>query len=228
MNVFFVKRENSTWHCQYRTTPLHVSVFAGATAANTIESSTVMEDDGSVVVNVSGDVRMVRSGKFVPSLFMQLSTTLILSETIKEQLKKLGAKVFTPVVFEKLVDIDMPPIGDDTWFQSVTYPPGPEPDFELFTRPDVPDFHKKIEDYYVLECPTIYGIRKKLPDIRRVTANFGSFRCEERERVLVSKRLLQDHPVIWDSSFVFREDAFAVIAPYLDLDYFSIARAQID
>jgi len=40
--------------------------------------------------------------------------------------------------------------------------------------------------------------------------------------------MLKEYPIIQMPQFLFRDDAFAKLAPFLDLDYYAIAVLSID
>lgn len=54
----------------------------------------------------------MRSGRFVPDVFGSSFTLLVVSPKVREALSSLPNIGFNEVVFEQLVDLPMPRLGD--------------------------------------------------------------------------------------------------------------------
>ncbi|QDU36027.1 hypothetical protein Mal4_03100 [Maioricimonas rarisocia] len=226
MKVLVVRRTIATWKARYRTCPLHNSVFHGRECNGDLTKSTGIDESGDVTFSMSGTCHVVRSGRFCPDVFCP-GIWMIVADSIRERLDQLGRITFSRVIFDKLVDVELPALGDASWFERTTYPTEPEPDLEWIDLPDVPSFHEAIGDYFVVGGPVVERIRNQLSDIQEVTCDFGSFPRKPKESTVMSKQLLEEFPITWNGCYFFREDAFEVIAPHLDLDYFSVACVTI-
>lgn len=176
-----------------------------------------------------------RSGRFVPPVFGDAIYDVIVSEAVRQRLAKLANVEFNPVVFERLVDVPMPALGDFTWADQERDHSAPDyetrqlnPDYEFTALPDVPEFHRSIGKYYSLVVPALYEVEDHYSDIMEVMPDWGSYHdAREPEPVKLSEKLLSQSPIILSDTFAFREDAFALIAPYLDLDYYAIAVVHV-
>jgi len=80
---------------------------------------------------------------------------LVVSERLRQQCATLKGIRFRPVVFDRLVDVAMPPLGD----------PGPDPGSvyslvdEWFEQlPDVKEFHDTIGRFYHVLVPDCYEL----------------------------------------------------------------------
>ena len=56
-----------------------------------------------------------------------------------------------------------------------------------------------------------------------VTITGTSANLKEFRKVPVSQKMLEKYPIVQTPHFLFREEAFAAIAPFLNLDYYRIA-----
>ena len=57
-------------------------------------------------------LRVSRSGQFVPQVWCPTAFDMVVSARVRNQLLDLQGIEFQPVVFEKLVDLPLPPIAD--------------------------------------------------------------------------------------------------------------------
>ena len=181
----------------------------------------------SITNNNRERLRIRRSGQFVPHIWAP-GVKLIVSDYVKQRLSHLHNIEFLQIEFERLVDVPLPELGDFSWFDRVTYPPGPDPDYELDKKPDLPRLHQSIGRYWEILCANLFELDPEPADAESVIFNFGSYSGAQPEDALVSVSLLQQYPFVWSSGVQVREDAFAILAPLLDLDYFDIARHYID
>jgi hypothetical protein len=99
---------------------------------------------------------------------------------------------------------------------------------EHFLRalPDVPALQGKLGQYYELISPRLSDIVKKYPSAKKIVCTM-EYASHRREKLKLSKELLRDYPIVWSSHTVFSEEAFALISPYLDRDYFDIAELSV-
>lgn len=225
MQIYFIESKGVI-HTQYwRTCAYHSSIFHGI--ASQPETLDQMLLPPSLTNQNREPYRIRRSGRFVPRIWMA-SSSLIVADSVKQQLARLLNMDFLPVIFERLVDVPMPALGDFSWYERITYPPEPEPDYELKTSPDVPAFHQTIGRFWEVLSANLYELDSRPNDAKPVEVDFGSYAVKPNENVLVSLSLLQKYPVVWSGITQVREDVFAIIAPFLDIDYFNIARHYIE
>jgi hypothetical protein len=150
---------------------------------------------------------------------------LVVREDVKRRLSRLQNLEFVEVVIERLIDWAMPALGDFTDINADR--PRRFDEFvreKLLTDPDVPEFHDKIGKYYTLLTANMHDLADRYDDIEQVTPDFGSYEPpSEDEPLRVSAKALKEYPILWDKSHILREDAFAILAPFLDLDYYGVA-----
>ncbi len=225
MEVYFLREHSSNHTVSFRTCPYHDAVFHGVC---TERGSSFPPTPPPALNNSSREqLHVRRSGRFVPKIWMSLAA-LVVSDEIKQSLSRLAGTEFLPVVFERLVDVPMPSLGDFSWYQRITYPPGPEPAYELETLPDIPEFHQNIGPYWEVLASNIYIPKRRPADAQRLELNFGSFSTTTVEPVLVSPSALAKHPFVWGDILQLRKDAFEIIAPYIELDYLDVAWIDLD
>lgn len=225
MEIYFVQQLNQVYTVSGRTCSYHRSIYHGMQSHP--ETLRHAEVPPTITNRNREPLHVRRSGRFVPKIWFGCAA-LIVADDVKTRLERLPNTEFLPVVFDRLTDIPMPALGDFSWYERITYPPGPEPDYELETKPDVPEFHSSIGRYWEILSVNRHELDSQPLDWCQVEINFGSYSGALSEDVLVSVSLLREYPFVWSDAFQIREDAFAIIAPYLDLDYFAIARHWID
>ncbi|MFV0443413.1 MAG: hypothetical protein ACK5Q5_07565 [Planctomycetaceae bacterium] len=174
-------------------------------------------------------LHVIRSGRFVPPVFVA-GAMLVVCEAVKAKLTTLPNVDVAPVVFERLVDLPMPDIGD--FSAEARNPIAGE---VLMAAPDVPELHETIGNYYqVLEFHS-YSFKEQYPDYGPVMVNFGTYPGRpgvgktSPGPVDASLKMLDEYPMVQlGTVHMLREDAFSLLAPFLNLDYFSIASLAID
>lgn len=234
MNVFFLTPVSSFFFDhQYRTTWLHSIIYHGTVDYVKPKTLGNAVSECNPVPDYTSHLSVSRSGVFVPEIWAPNSVELVVSESIANQLSQISGIRFRDVAFSKLVDLPMPALGDDiSWNR-----PGPiNPDIEFNELPDRPEMRYKLGKFKAIACPRIYLIRKQIEDKQRLRLNFGSYADGEyvskstksSTSVLFSRNLIESSPIFWDDVFIFREDAFSIIAPHINRDYFWIAWKDID
>ncbi len=224
MRMYFVDRKIISYSSSKRASVLHMRVFHGRSS---YPDERVTQDwrPPALTNRNRNPVHISRSGRYVPPIFGDRSYELIVNETIKERLSRLPNVEFVEVVFERLIDWSMPALGDFSEFD--TDPPRDvvkESEQKLLTAPDVPEFHRTIGRYYSLLGANLHDMKGMYDDIQEIQVNFGSYVPPTMSmEPIVSARALNDYPFLWGNVHIFREDAFEIIAPYLDLDYYGIA-----
>lgn len=225
MQIYFIESMNPIHTLSWRTCSYHSSIFHGLLSRPETRRTKIQPPSITNQNRESPHVR--RSGRYVPKIWMA-SLSLIVAECVKGPLARLPNTAFLPVAFDQLIDIPMPSLGDFSWFERITTPPGPEPEHELEAGLDVPAFHQSIGHYWEVLSANLYELDSKPADAKRVKINFGSYAGVPAKSALVSPSLLKKYPFVWSDIFQIREDAFAIVAPFIDLDFFNIARHYID
>jgi hypothetical protein len=162
-----------------------------------------------------------RSGRFVPRISFPTSQDLVITREVKDLLQGLPGIDFLPVVYEKLVDVHIPEIGDlsdDEWRE---YGPVME---TISAMPDVPEFHDRVGEGFVVLMPEYYEIEDSITDSVPYVPKFGRyFAADTNLEEPLSLKLLETHAMYRAAGYVFlTERAFEIIAPFLDLDYIMI------
>ncbi|MEZ6147532.1 MAG: hypothetical protein R3B91_19330, partial [Planctomycetaceae bacterium] len=183
-------------------------------------------------------VHVSRSGALVPDVFGARIFELIVSERVRKRLQNVPEIEFNPVVFERLVDVPMPPLGDFTWCElepDGNSPDDPEsklnPDYEFTHLPDIEEYHQTIGPYYSLLAPNIHDIIDEYNDTEEVMLHWGEYHKvgvgKSSKPVSLSLKLLKQCPIIRSDAHIFRDDVFGLIAPFLDLDYYAVTMAHL-
>lgn len=232
--IFFVAMNVQMPDISNRIGALHWEVFHGQ--GRHPEADLIEEQDPlgfPPIPGITNDYReplhITRSGVFIPPIF-KISRSLVVSQAVFDKIKHLKNIEGVPVVFEKLVDLPMPALGDMSWYtRDLPYADDPDPLHEYEYLEDVPALHQKAGNYYEI----LGVIRRDLPkdewELQSVKLNFGRyFSPTSIPAPELSNALLEKYPVISGSRVVLRGDLFAILAPYLDLDYFAIDVISVD
>lgn len=163
-----------------------------------------------------------RSGRFVPPVWCPNSVEIVVSSAVKQRLSKLKGIEFQPVVFERLVDIPLPPIGDASDEAQGLYV-RTEMAEKIATLPDIEAYHRDIGEYFKVLMPQYYDISDSIDDERPVELQFGRYYRSVSPTIPLSVTLLGRHAMYRQgTTFCLTEEAFELLSPSLDLDYFLI------
>jgi hypothetical protein len=247
MRIYVVEQDAPFHDWSKRAGALHWDVFHGLgdypTLLQWIPKSAVNERGERYLIGFPPDwawpgvtnqnrepLHIRRSGRFVPAVFSPSFTELIVSPRVREVLQKLPHVGFNEPVFEQLVDLPLPELGDFSWFErrDLRKYDGLTNKY-LASLPHVAEFEKAVAGYTQLLPANSNDIASEYHDTRSVPVNFGSYHYLTSPReVPVSCEMLKDYPIVQTPHFLFREDAFAKIAPFLNLDFYAIAVLTID
>lgn len=242
MRAYVVERFNVFHDWSKRVGPLHKTVFHGVGYYPTLaawKSVPGVNETGERIVttrppdwrwpavtNGNRDpLHIARSGCFVPPVFGSSFVFIVVSPEVREALSTLPKIAFNSVVLEQLVDLPMPKLGDFSWFQRKDLEQYEnDPDNLLKSLPHDPKYEQKVSEYCQLLPANLQDVVNKYADVISMPVDFGSYAYRSRPtEVPVSQALLKEYPIVQTPHLVFREDAFARIAPFLDLDYYAIA-----
>lgn len=163
-----------------------------------------------------------RSGQFVPQVWCPTAFDMVVSAKVKKQLLELQGIEFQPVVFEKLVDLPLPPIADFSEDPDGLYCMN-NTEEKIASLPDIPRYHVDIGEYSKLLMPQYYDVRASIEDERPVDLQFGRYHTHYSTTTPLSLALLGRHAMYQVGNlFCLTEQAFEVLAPSLDLEYFLI------
>lgn len=178
------------------------------------------------VTNVNREsLHVTRSGRFLPPVFGSSFDFLIVSQEVQKSLARLPHVGFSRVVFEQLVDLSMPPLGDFSWFERPDIDTfEADPDNLLRSLPHDPAFEPRVAGYRQLLPALFDDLAPRYNDVETRPVEFGSYaHATSPKQVRLSREMLKEYPIVLSERYLFREDAFALLAPFLDLDYYSIA-----
>ena len=218
--------EAMPWAFSWRITTFHCAVYHGYAYYPSEVGKAPGDKGGRPAVNNKNRERLHawRSGRFVPEVFMP-GGFLIVSPRLADKLKKIPGMELVDVVFEHLVDVGMPRIGDGSWSGSPLQLRFPEPTDWFRTLPHVREFEPRVAGYQQVLAADLFELEERYPDARRYDVRFGSYPDSGVPiRDLLSQKVFQDYPVIFSGPLFMREEVFKIIAPYLDLDYFNVCR----
>lgn len=163
-----------------------------------------------------------RSGRFMPPVWCPNEFDLVVSTSVKQQLLELQGIEFQPVVFEKLVDLPLPPFADISEDADGLYSKT-NAEGKIASLPNVADFHDEIGEYFKLLMPRYCEVSDSINDERLVDLQFGRYNTLFSPTVPLSVTLLQRHAIYQvGGTFCLTERAFELLSPSLDLDYFLI------
>lgn len=165
-------------------------------------------------------LHVTRSGTFVPSVFIPNFTEIVVSEDLFDGLHKLPNIEGLPVYFEKLVELSMPKLGDFSWYDEEHPYEDPDPINEFDVRDDVADLHDHIGIRYELLGARYQDLKNEYEFVD-APLDFGNY-CggAPNQTEKLSWKAMEKYPLIGS---LMRPDLFSILAPHLDLDYFSVA-----
>lgn len=227
VTIYAVKKAIPLRWIGFRVGELHEGVFHGS-----IYHIDEPPTKGDAYVDEQGRIarapfHATRSGAFVPDVFCG-GLRLVVSPRVQAALAPLPGVQFEPVVFEHVVDLPMPALGDMSWYESPMFLKyDGDPVSWMRTMPHSPRLAEKLEGYKRLN-PVMYSYRKELDRpadtamVRLCPSKFDqhddSYLCE------ISPTMIRKLNVLYydGSLLVFSKPAFKAIAPYLDLEYYAI------
>lgn len=163
-----------------------------------------------------------RSGRFVPAVWCPNSFDMVVSATVRQRLLELPGIEFQPVVFEKLVDLPLPPIADFSEDPDGLYC-HTNTEEKIASLPDIARYHDDIGEYFKLLMPEYYDVGDSIKDEKIVDLQFGGYHTHYSTTVPLSVALLERHAMYREGrTFCLTEQAFEMLAPFLDVEYFLI------
>lgn len=172
-------------------------------------------------------MHIFRSGSFVPSVFSPSAGLLVVSEEVKNHCRGLIGIEFQPVVFERLVEMQPPPIGkcDSTDLMTPS-------DLRKVVEqlPDVQAYHDSIGDYFSVLMPSYAELYREINDAKKIKLNFGRYYNEANPTVTLAPSILVKHSMYHAEGgyWCMTEYAFEKFAPYLNLDFYVIDMIALD
>lgn len=165
-----------------------------------------------------------RSGRFIPDVFGNWMGQLFVSEQVKNKCPDLPGIEFNPVEFELLVDLPMPAVGDLSWDHDLSTPYA-NPRSKISQGSDVPEFHEHTPKYYTLLTHGQETVRGFVDPISISVDRPSYLRIKPHlKSVTVSESFFEQYSALGtEATLVLRDDAFAWLAPFLNLDYYYIA-----
>ena len=166
-------------------------------------------------------LHITRSGDFVPHVCSPANGTLGVSDEVRRKLSGLPGLEFLPVVFERLVKLKLPALGDiieDELLASVQM-------LEFMNSlPDEPGYHASIGEYFHVLCPNYFEVKESVSDATEIDVMWGRYNTiHPRDKAPFSAQLLHQNAMYNERSYyVLSEECFRILAPYIDLDYFYI------
>lgn len=227
MCVFFVAQKCSIPIYSYRIGDMHHSVFHGE-AKHPQAKKRWKESQYKSFCEIPAasnsyreKLHVVRSGRYVPDVFFPISS-FVVSEKVFKKLKNIDGVLGEEVVFDKLVDVEMPDIGDMSSYEE-GHPNYRSFDYIYESGKNCPILFESIGKYYEILPAIPRDIKIIYPEAGVVGLEFGRYsQVGNDECSNVCKEIVKKYPFYFSDVLVIRQDAFMVIAPYLDLDYFAI------
>jgi hypothetical protein len=206
-----------------RASAYHNTVFRGKTRFE--PEDRVLWYRAPALTNTGRDLpHVTRSGRFIPPVFYGRGEWIV-SQEVKDKLSVLKNVDFLPVVFETLVDLELPGVGDFSWEEHARR--SRKPAGQIYTvhemLPDVPELHKNVGAYYYLLLPVIWALAERYDDVRVYNVPVSHYPDTGPEEVRLLAKMMKEYSIVDQGCVCLRADAFAVIAPYLNLDSFTIS-----
>ncbi|MEZ6032750.1 MAG: hypothetical protein R3C17_06645 [Planctomycetaceae bacterium] len=159
-------------------------------------------------------LHITRSGEFIPHMTSPHIGTLVVSDVVRARLSRFDGIEFLPVVFERLVDLKLPPLGD----QSINEMLASSQATDLMnSMPDEPRYHESAPEYFYVLCPELEEVEETLSDVKLIDTMFGRYQTIHlKSKIPLSVELLRKHPMYRAHHlqyFVLSEDCFQEIAP---------------
>lgn len=244
MDAFAVAIALPNYDYNFRVDYLHLAVHQGKWflvdngPAPPEEIASRRTESGRKTTYRRDPIHFTRSGRCVPHVF--ISFGMIVSPAIQKRLAKLpGCIDFKDVVFEKLVDVRMPPIGDLDWIERKhsDYGGYSHTDDYLSSLPHHPEFEPRFAGFRELESRLQCDLEDEFSDLRKYRVALANYFFDESDygegkppEVKLSKKALREYPVIslpTSDAILLRKDVFREISPFLDLDFYVIERIKV-
>lgn len=165
-------------------------------------------------------MHIMRSGSYVPPVFCPNPGELVISEAVADKCRQLRGIELQPVVFEHLVELPMPSIGDLSQSDFLTANQMAD---AIRSRPNEERFHETIGQYYYVLAPHFAEVAHEVSDTIEVNTEFGRFFTWRHPKLQFSASLSNEHSVYKVSGqLVLTEEAFDALAMFLDWDFFLI------
>lgn len=164
-------------------------------------------------------IHILRSGKCIPDVFFATAVDLIVSDAVRKEMETLKGVDFSPVVFERLAAISSPKLGvEEDWHDSFSTRTGHQRQI-MFTDEYNPDHSL---DYYRVICHTSGGLAGDFK-FRKVYPITGSLYERSTTAPFFCPNAMEQFDVISSPWKVLSENAYAALAPFLQLDFFRVA-----
>lgn len=172
-------------------------------------------------------LRIMRSIGVVPRVQLP-ARQLIVDARLMSELSQIDGMQFLPVKFDRLVDLALPAIGDFSKMGAFV-DASIAGDVGLMYRsvPDLPVYYQSIGPFYQVLCAGLYDLKGEYNDFLQVDPDWGSYVGNSPSPCDVSVAMSKQYPIVTAGPLIIREDAFKVIAPHLNLDYFAVAWADV-
>lgn len=219
--VYFLTEARSVSHFTFRTSKLHKYIYHG------VRNYAGMHEEGwerPYATNSNRQlVHIQRSRAFIPEVFSPWANELIVSRRVADKLQKFEALRFNDVVFEHLVDLPMPPLGTDP-LPSVTHE---KAFYEVLHK--LEHVGDPLDTEYLQVLMPAMANGHSYEDEKPVKPDYGYYHASTT-RVSFSKSMAQEVGLYYANSghFVFSEDCFSVLAPFLNLDYYAVAAFSLE
>lgn len=228
--VFFLSKRFMLPDSSCRTGALHFEVFHGQGKFPLAEKICANSGDENTLVPIPAasnsyrePLHLTRSGTCLPDIFCP-NSFLVVSVQVYEKIKNINGVVGEKVKFDKLVNLPMPALGDMSYYER-EHPyrndPDPRNEYRYMRKLQIAPQDEPV--YYHILPAIPRDIAGKFNDLKDVSLDFGRYAGAIANKLeMISKKLIDKYPIYLSDCFVFREDVFRLIAPFIDLDYFAI------
>ena len=172
---------------------------------------------------------LFHSGFRVPDVF-EPDLNLIVSAKVKDALATLPFVAFIPVVLSKL--IDMPYKAGD--FSYRDRPPFANSGGEIKPRdildqyPDDRKLHRGVPEFFEMLVPRLNKVRGPKTACKRIRIDCGDKVAIQPVKLYITAAVVEQYPILWSEAHIFSEQAFQLIQPFLDWDFFAAQEFVVD
>lgn len=222
MHVYIITRAIPKYIANWRVSAAHSEIYHGHCVKD--------RDLGKYPKLTNNDrrpLRIMRSIGIVPRVQMP-ARQLIVDAHLMSELSQIGGTQFLPVEFDRLVDIALPEVGDFSKMNAfVDAQIAGDTGLMYKSVPDHPDYYRSIGPFYQVLCAGLHDLKGDYSDFVQVKPEWGSYVGNNASPYDVSGTMSMRYPFVTTGPLILREDAFKIIAPHLNLDYFAVAWADV-
>ena len=116
-------------------------------------------------------------------------------------------------------------IGDFSWYDA---PLCDDPEYLFKVLPDQPRLHETIGPYYEVLVARLIDLVPRYEGWRELSFRIGTAPNDCLMETPISTAVFRDYAIAWGDCDFLREDAYERVKPFLDRNFFDVARVTLD